>query len=42
MIAALRPSFRVLPCCRGGSSGALLLFASLWFVNLTNFMDGID
>jgi UDP-N-acetylmuramyl pentapeptide phosphotransferase/UDP-N-acetylglucosamine-1-phosphate transferase len=42
MIAALPSELRVLPVLPWWVERALLLFASLWFVNLTNFMDGID
>jgi len=42
MIAALPSELRVLPVLPWWIERALLLFASLWFVNLTNFMDGID
>jgi UDP-N-acetylmuramyl pentapeptide phosphotransferase/UDP-N-acetylglucosamine-1-phosphate transferase len=42
MIAALPPELRVLPVLPWWVERALLLLASLWFVNLTNFMDGID
>ena len=30
------------PHCRGGSSAWCCFLAGLWFVNLVNFMDGID
>ncbi len=42
MIAALPAELRVVPMLPWWIERALLLFAALWFVNLTNFMDGID
>jgi UDP-N-acetylmuramyl pentapeptide phosphotransferase/UDP-N-acetylglucosamine-1-phosphate transferase len=42
MIASLPPELRVLPILPWWIERALLLIACLWFVNLTNFMDGID
>jgi UDP-N-acetylmuramyl pentapeptide phosphotransferase/UDP-N-acetylglucosamine-1-phosphate transferase len=42
MIAALPSDLRVLSALPWWTERALLLFAALWFVNLTNFMDGID
>lgn len=42
MIAAIPSELRVLPVLPWWVERALLLFAALWFVNLTNFMDGID
>jgi UDP-N-acetylmuramyl pentapeptide phosphotransferase/UDP-N-acetylglucosamine-1-phosphate transferase len=42
MIASLPAELRVLPVLPWWIERALLLIACLWFVNLTNFMDGID
>ena len=42
VIASLPADLRVLPIVPWWIERALLLFACLWFVNLTNFMDGID
>jgi UDP-N-acetylmuramyl pentapeptide phosphotransferase/UDP-N-acetylglucosamine-1-phosphate transferase len=42
VVAALPAEFRVLPVLPWWFERALLLLAGLWFVNLTNFMDGID
>jgi UDP-N-acetylmuramyl pentapeptide phosphotransferase/UDP-N-acetylglucosamine-1-phosphate transferase len=42
MIAGLPSELRVLPFIPWLAERALLLLACLWFVNLTNFMDGID
>lgn len=42
VIAALPAELRVLPMLPWWIERALLLVAALWFVNLTNFMDGID
>ncbi len=42
MIAALPAELRVVPMLPWWIERTLLLFAALWFVNLTNFMDGID
>lgn len=42
MIAALPDSIRALPMLPMSAERALLFLGSLWFVNLTNFMDGID
>ena len=42
MIASLPPELRVVPMLPWWVERALLLLACLWFVNLTNFMDGID
>jgi UDP-N-acetylmuramyl pentapeptide phosphotransferase/UDP-N-acetylglucosamine-1-phosphate transferase len=42
MIAALPAELRVVPVLPWWIEPALLLIACLWFVNLTNFMDGID
>jgi UDP-N-acetylmuramyl pentapeptide phosphotransferase/UDP-N-acetylglucosamine-1-phosphate transferase len=41
-IASLPVEMRVLPIGPWWLERALLLVAGLWFVNLTNFMDGID
>ena len=41
-ISALAPDMRVLPALPGWLERSLLLLAGLWFVNLFNFMDGID
>jgi UDP-N-acetylmuramyl pentapeptide phosphotransferase/UDP-N-acetylglucosamine-1-phosphate transferase len=42
VIAGLPSELRVLPVLPWWAERAVLLFACLWFVNLTNFMDGID
>jgi UDP-N-acetylmuramyl pentapeptide phosphotransferase/UDP-N-acetylglucosamine-1-phosphate transferase len=42
MLASLPSDLRVLPILPWWVERALLLLACLWFVNLTNFMDGID
>jgi UDP-N-acetylmuramyl pentapeptide phosphotransferase/UDP-N-acetylglucosamine-1-phosphate transferase len=42
VIAALPPDLRVVPALPWWIERALFLIAGLWFVNLVNFMDGID
>ena len=42
VIVALPAELRVVPVMPWWIERALLLVAGLWFVNLTNFMDGID
>ena len=42
MLASLPSDLRILPILPWWVERALLLLACLWFVNLTNFMDGID
>jgi UDP-N-acetylmuramyl pentapeptide phosphotransferase/UDP-N-acetylglucosamine-1-phosphate transferase len=42
MLASLPPELRVVPVLPFWVERALLLIGCLWFVNLTNFMDGID
>ena len=42
VIASLPAELRVVPMLPWWVERALLLLACLWFVNLTNFMDGID
>ena len=42
VIAGLPAELRVVPVLPWWVERALLLLACLWFVNLTNFMDGID
>jgi UDP-N-acetylmuramyl pentapeptide phosphotransferase/UDP-N-acetylglucosamine-1-phosphate transferase len=42
MIASLPAELRVAPVMPWWIERAMLLLACLWFVNLTNFMDGID
>jgi UDP-N-acetylmuramyl pentapeptide phosphotransferase/UDP-N-acetylglucosamine-1-phosphate transferase len=42
MISSLPAELRVVPMLSWWVERALLLLACLWFVNLTNFMDGID
>jgi UDP-N-acetylmuramyl pentapeptide phosphotransferase/UDP-N-acetylglucosamine-1-phosphate transferase len=42
VIAALPPDLRVVPALPWWIERALLMIAGLWFVNLVNFMDGID
>jgi UDP-N-acetylmuramyl pentapeptide phosphotransferase/UDP-N-acetylglucosamine-1-phosphate transferase len=41
-LAALPPELRLLPVLPWWSERALLAIAVLWFVNLVNFMDGLD
>jgi UDP-N-acetylmuramyl pentapeptide phosphotransferase/UDP-N-acetylglucosamine-1-phosphate transferase len=41
-IASLPAGLRIVPWLPWWAERALLLLACLWFVNLTNFMDGID
>ena len=38
----LPPRHGFFPCCRSPWSAALAVLAGVWFVNLVNFMDGID
>jgi UDP-N-acetylmuramyl pentapeptide phosphotransferase/UDP-N-acetylglucosamine-1-phosphate transferase len=42
VIAALPSSLRILPMLPWWAERALMAFCALWFVNLVNFMDGID
>jgi len=42
VVVSLPPELRALPMLPWWFDRALLLLAGLWFVNLTNFMDGID
>jgi UDP-N-acetylmuramyl pentapeptide phosphotransferase/UDP-N-acetylglucosamine-1-phosphate transferase len=42
VIAALPSELRIVPALPWGLERALLLLGGLWFVNLVNFMDGID
>jgi UDP-N-acetylmuramyl pentapeptide phosphotransferase/UDP-N-acetylglucosamine-1-phosphate transferase len=42
VLSALPPELRVLPVLPWWSERILLLVGTLWFVNLVNFMDGID
>jgi UDP-N-acetylmuramyl pentapeptide phosphotransferase/UDP-N-acetylglucosamine-1-phosphate transferase len=42
VIASLPPDMRMLPATPWWFERALLAFVCLWFVNLTNFMDGLD
>ena len=42
VIASLSPSLRIVPFVPWWLERALILLAMLWFVNLVNFMDGID
>jgi UDP-N-acetylmuramyl pentapeptide phosphotransferase/UDP-N-acetylglucosamine-1-phosphate transferase len=42
MLAALPSELRVIPALPWWLERALMLIAGVWFVNLTNFMDGID
>src|SRR3954447_15143946 len=42
MLASLPAELRILPALPWWMERALLLVACLWFVNLTNFMDGLD
>jgi UDP-N-acetylmuramyl pentapeptide phosphotransferase/UDP-N-acetylglucosamine-1-phosphate transferase len=42
MLAALPAELRIAPALPWWAERGLMLAAGLWFVNLTNFMDGID
>jgi UDP-N-acetylmuramyl pentapeptide phosphotransferase/UDP-N-acetylglucosamine-1-phosphate transferase len=42
MLATFPPELRILPVLPWWSERVLLLVGALWFVNLVNFMDGID
>jgi UDP-N-acetylmuramyl pentapeptide phosphotransferase/UDP-N-acetylglucosamine-1-phosphate transferase len=42
VVASLSPDLRVLPLLPWWPERALLVIAILWFINLVNFMDGID
>jgi UDP-N-acetylmuramyl pentapeptide phosphotransferase/UDP-N-acetylglucosamine-1-phosphate transferase len=42
VILAAPESLRIVPACPLWIERALLLLAGLWFVNLVNFMDGLD
>jgi UDP-N-acetylmuramyl pentapeptide phosphotransferase/UDP-N-acetylglucosamine-1-phosphate transferase len=42
VLATLPPELRLLPVLPWWGERILLLFGALWFVNLVNFMDGID
>jgi UDP-N-acetylmuramyl pentapeptide phosphotransferase/UDP-N-acetylglucosamine-1-phosphate transferase len=42
VLATLPPELRVLPVLPWWSERILLLIGTLWFVNLVNFMDGLD
>ena len=42
VIAALPPDIRIVPLLPRALEWALLLVGGMWFVNLVNFMDGID
>jgi UDP-N-acetylmuramyl pentapeptide phosphotransferase/UDP-N-acetylglucosamine-1-phosphate transferase len=42
MLATLPPELRLLPVLPWWGERILLLLGALWFVNLVNFMDGID
>jgi UDP-N-acetylmuramyl pentapeptide phosphotransferase/UDP-N-acetylglucosamine-1-phosphate transferase len=42
MLAAFPADFRLLPLLPSWIETLLLFFGALWFVNLVNFMDGID
>jgi len=42
VLSALPPELRVIPVLPWWSERILLLLGTLWFVNLVNFMDGID
>jgi UDP-N-acetylmuramyl pentapeptide phosphotransferase/UDP-N-acetylglucosamine-1-phosphate transferase len=42
VLATLPPELRLLPLLPWWSERILLLIGTLWFVNLVNFMDGID
>lgn len=42
VLATLPPELRLLPVLPWWSERILLLIGTLWFVNLVNFMDGID
>jgi UDP-N-acetylmuramyl pentapeptide phosphotransferase/UDP-N-acetylglucosamine-1-phosphate transferase len=42
VILATPENFRIVPACPLWLERGLLLLAGLWFVNLVNFMDGLD
>ena len=42
VLATLPPELRLLPILPWWGERVVLLFGALWFVNLVNFMDGID
>jgi UDP-N-acetylmuramyl pentapeptide phosphotransferase/UDP-N-acetylglucosamine-1-phosphate transferase len=42
LVLALPASCRVLPALAGWLEASLLVVGLVWFINLTNFMDGID
>jgi len=42
LVSALPESMRLLPILPATVESALLVFGLVWFINLTNFMDGID
>lgn len=42
VLATLPPEFRLISALPAWAERALLLIAGLWFVNLVNFMDGLD
>jgi UDP-N-acetylmuramyl pentapeptide phosphotransferase/UDP-N-acetylglucosamine-1-phosphate transferase len=42
VIAALPPEFNIVPVLPRALERALLLLGGVWFVNLVNFMDGLD
>ena len=42
MVLAAPDNLRIVPACPFWIERGLLLFAGLWFVNLVNFMDGLD
>jgi UDP-N-acetylmuramyl pentapeptide phosphotransferase/UDP-N-acetylglucosamine-1-phosphate transferase len=42
VLAAASDQLRIIPACPLWLERAVLLLAGLWFVNLVNFMDGID
>lgn len=42
MLAALPPDLRLIPALPLAAERAVLLVAVVWFINLVNFMDGLD
>src|SRR5690242_19317928 len=42
VLATLPPELRIMPIVPWWSERILLLIGALWFVNLVNFMDGLD
>jgi UDP-N-acetylmuramyl pentapeptide phosphotransferase/UDP-N-acetylglucosamine-1-phosphate transferase len=42
VLSTISDDFRIIPACPFWVERGLLLLAGLWFVNLVNFMDGLD